>query len=116
MGKGYMFMKCFANHLLSFVQLWASTELGLRAAGNHEVLEDLLLFGLITFNGEDALQGERQRSFWNCFIKNGSEVEYQKLKGTGMAHYSSTTQLLMYHLVNSNCMVTYDQQLAELDM
>lgn len=44
--------------------------------------------------------GEEVRDFWNKVINKGSEVEDPRGPQFGVGQYSSTSQLVIYHLVN----------------
>lgn len=83
---------------------------------SYVLFHDLFQFVVSMSDGKVALQADDVRHFCNPNIKEGSEVEDQRLRHTSVARYSSTNQLLMQHLVNDNGGLIYDQQLVELAM
>lgn len=96
--KSYTVTESLSNFLPPFpanVLTW-----GWKKSSVHHVW----LYGLVEFflglsDVEEALQVEYVRLFCNLVIKNGSEVEDQRLRDTAIALYSFRGQLLKHHPV-----------------
>lgn len=67
------------------------------------------------FDGLEAQQGKEVRHVTNSITKKGSEVEDQLLHESGIAWYSSTNQLLMYHLWMAVGRLVYSMQRVKFD-
>lgn len=115
-GKRHTEMEPFAYYTPSFALSLCFTALMQGETFSNVYLSFLTMFVRNTSDGEEPFQHWKASQFWNLIINNGSEVEDQSLRDSGVVQYLSTSQLYMHYLVTHSSLLMYVMQGAELDL
>lgn len=100
LDKWYTVRESFAKHVPVFVAPSCSKALASSDIATRISLAHQFIFVLNPSDSGEALQVEDARHFLDATIQVLSEVEYQRLRQSSAAWYSSSKQLLIHHLVN----------------